>query len=384
MLVVPASVCPTQQRGVAPGGAGGAIIWCGWWLYRFFSLTLQCQSYHIMFKKLLTALLPVLAAMSMQAQSDSTFSYKPQLDGVIRLRAELDTETGDSRLAVRNARLSVRGNVCAPVTYFLQADFCDQGKFIFLDAYLQGALGRGWSLRGGQFRVPFGRDVFRIPGRYIFVNRSFIARDILNMRAVGAQGAFKPAGLPLTFTAGAFSPEAIGAHKSWTNQYTLAAKAALDSGHWHAEISAASAAPDSVRFNLFDAAVTYTVGALTLEGEYALKHYTHHRFNTCHAYNVWASYDIPTRLKWFKQWSWQARMDGTTAHSTATRAADGYIKEDQPRRNRLTIGTTLVAPLPRNTRLAIHLNYEKYFYPTGYTAAETRRDAICAEVVALF
>ena len=77
-------------------------------------------------------------------------------------------------------------------------------------------------------------------------------------------------------------------------------------------------------------------------------------------------------------------MDGTTAHSTATRAADGYIKEDQPRRNRLTIGTTLVAPLPRNTRLAIHLNYEKYFYPTGYTAAETRRDAICAEVVALF
>ena len=51
-------------------------------------------------------------------QNEAKFSYTPELDGVIRARAEVDTETGDSRLAVRNARLSVRGHVAAPVTYF--------------------------------------------------------------------------------------------------------------------------------------------------------------------------------------------------------------------------------------------------------------------------
>lgn len=334
-------------------------------------------------KHLITALLLILTAAAALAQ-DSLFNYRPDFGGVLRLRAELDTENGTSRVAVRNARLHVRGHLAAPITYFLQADFCDQGKFLFLDGYIQGAMGRGWTLRGGQFRVPFGRDVFRAPGHYIFVNRSFLARDILNMRAVGGQASFSPASLPLTVTAGAFSPAAIGSHNRWTNQYTLAAKATVTAGVWQLEASVASAAPDSVRFNLADAAVTFASGPLTLEAEYAYKHYTGRRFSACHAYNFWGSYDLRTRLRRFKIWSFQARFDGTTAHSTGTRHADGLLHADQPRRNRLTVGTTLCAPLPRKARLALHLNYEKYFYPDGYQAPVTRRDALCAEIVALF
>lgn len=335
-------------------------------------------------KHIIAFLLTFVTANAALAQTDSTVNYKPELAGVVRVRAEVDTHNGNSRLSVRNARLSLRGHLAAPITYFLQADFCDQGKYLFLDAYIQGEMGRGWTLRGGQFRVPFGRDVFRIPGKYVFVNRSFLARDILNMRAVGGQASYAPAGTPLTLTAGVFSPEPITAHTRWTNQYTYAAKAVIATGDWRFEASAASAAPDSVRFNLADAAVTYTRGPLTLEGEYAYKHYTRKRFPACHAYSLWANYDIATRLRRFKIWSWQARWDGCSAHSNGYRHDDGLLHADQPRRHRLTLGTTLSAPLPRKARLNIHLNYEKYFYPSGYTAPVTRRDAICAELVALF
>lgn len=333
----------------------------------------------------LAALLSLLfIVISLRAASDSIRQPLIEFGGVLRLRAEVDTHSGETRLAVRNARLNVRGHLIPSLTYLLQADICDQGKFLFLDGYLQGELGSGWTLRGGQFRVPFGRDVFRIPGRYIFVNRSFLTRDILNMRAVGGQASYTTPGFPLTLTGGIFSPQSISSHTRWTTQFTYAAKAVLPIDKWRLEASFASAAPDSVRYNMADAAVTFTPGALTLEAEYAYKHYTRHSFAGCHAWSAWGSYDFRVRLPRFKIWSVQARFDGTTAHSNGVRHDDGRLHEDNPRRNRLTLGTTLVAPLPRAARVAIHLNYEKYFYPGGYIAPVTRRDAICAEITALF
>ena len=63
--------------------------------------------------------------------------YMPKIHGVVRTRWEGEFIHGDfgQRFQVRNARVSVGGNILKSLSYFVQIDACDRGKFTFLDAY---------------------------------------------------------------------------------------------------------------------------------------------------------------------------------------------------------------------------------------------------------
>lgn len=309
--------------------------------------------------------------------------YLPTVGGVMRTRYEIETQSGLNRFAVNNARLWLRGNVLPRVSYFVCADLCNQGQFQFLDAYGRFDIGRGWAVQAGQFRIPFGVDPFRGPGSYVFADRSFIGRDIDNIRADGVQASYRfQKNVPAEITAGIFGTNSIADHNRWSKSLNYAIKAEVPVGRFKITGGLQTIKPDSVRINMADAAVSYTDGRFTAEAEYMFKHYLDGAFPNVHAYNIWADYAIPLRKTIFDRLSFQARFDANTKHSSGT-VHDGQLVVDHPGRKRITVGTTL-AYVKKPLKCEIQLNYEKYFYDKGAVAPTGRNDKVVAELIISF
>ena len=59
----------------------------------------------------------------------------PKIHGTIRSKYEYQTTMGAGRFEVRNARVSVTGNVLPIVAYKAEIDLSDEGSIKMLDAY---------------------------------------------------------------------------------------------------------------------------------------------------------------------------------------------------------------------------------------------------------
>lgn len=311
-------------------------------------------------------------------------NYIPQVHGVIRGRFETSTKHDDYRFQVRNARVNISGKIAPIIDYFVQADFCDRGKFKMLDAYARLWATKGLGFQAGQFRMPFGVDPFRMPTNYIFANRSTIGKQMCNVRAVGAKVMWQPSSLPFSIEAGAFNPGTIDDHTPWHNTLTYATKLTSRFGHMTFVTGFQSVRPDFVRANLFDAAATWESGRWLIEGEYMYKHYTRDRHKPAHAYNIFANYTMPVKAGYFNRLSFQGRFDGLTAHSTAVRNADGDLETNDPARNRITLGSTISYIRTKSMGLDLRVNYEKYFYHSGIEPTAENGDKIVAELVLRF
>ena len=76
-----------------------------------------------------------------------------------------------------------------------------------------------WNVTLGQMRVPFTIDAHRSPHQQYFANRSFIAKQVGNVRDVGATGAFSlKEGLPLKLEGGLFNAPDSPIRKSGTTR----------------------------------------------------------------------------------------------------------------------------------------------------------------------
>lgn len=307
----------------------------------------------------------------------------PSVGGVMRARYEFMTIDELNRFAIRNARIRISGNLIPRLSYVLQTDLCDQGKFQFLDAYGKFKIDKGFSVQAGQFRIPFGVDPFRGPGSYIFADRSFIGRDIDNIRAVGVQGSYTfPHRLPAVITFGIFGPNAITDQNHWSKTIYYALKAELPVGPFILIGGFQTIKPESVRVNMVDACMFCSLEHWKFEMEYIYEHYVNNSFPDCHSYNIWADYSIPLSKTIFNSLSFQARVDAATRYSDAS-GEGTELTETHPARKRITVGTTL-AYLKKPVKCEIMLNYEKYFYPVGYTPPAGRNDKIVAELVIQF
>lgn len=305
------------------------------------------------------------------------------IGGVVRARYEIQTLDGRSRFAIRNSRVWIRGRFMPRLSYYVSTDLCDQGSFQFLDAYGKLDLGRGMAIQAGQFRIPFGVDPFRGPGNYIFADRSFIGRDIDNIRADGVQASYTfQKDIPATVTLGVFSPNTITDQNHWSKTLNYALKAELPVGPFKVTGGLQTIQPDSVRVNMADACVSFSKGGLTAEAEYILEHYVADPFPDCHSYNVWVDYGIPLEHTLFNRLSFQARFDASTSHSSGV-VTNGRLSEDHPARKRLTIGSTL-GYVNKPVKCELQVNYQKYFYKEGYAAPDGRQDKVVAELIVLF
>lgn len=330
-------------------------------------------------KKTLLTVMTAMAAVTTLAAENDAVDYKPKFHGAVRTRWEMDTREGDQRFQVRNARLTMEGNVASWARYFVQTDLSDCGTMKILDAYGQLDICKGLNFRAGQFRMPFGVETFRAPQNYIFANRSFMGKQVMNYRAVGARMAYTLPKTPLTLEFGAFNPATIGNQGGWHNSVAVAGKASWNFGPgFTVSASYASIKPNGLRANLVDGALLWQNSNWLVAAEYMYKHYCHDTFDPAHSWLAFADWHKDVKWGGFNRWSIQGRWDGMTKHCELT-----ATPTEQAARNRVTVGSTLTYAF-KMMHVDLRLNYEKYFYHSGFKPSVGDSDRLVAEMVIRF
>ena len=327
-----------------------------------------------------------LAAMGTGAQENKD-QRTLDIHGTIRGKYEYQTKEREERFEVRNARFSLSGNVNDRVGYKAEIDLSEEGKIKMLDAYGRVNPWSSLQLTIGQMRVPFTIDAHRSPHQQYFANRSFIAKQVGNVRDVGftAGYTFRP-GFPVILEAGLFNGSGLTNQKDfWTNKVNFSAKAQMFfPGGFNLTLSTQKVRPDQVGIMMYDAGAYYQAKGWHIEAEYLYKHYSNNAFDDVHAFDGFVNYDIKVGGKkpLIRKVSPLVRYDYMSDHSdgTANEAGKLYITDYQ--RSRITGGVTLSLGGPFVSDL--RLNYEKYFYRDGAQPKVSERDKIVCELMVRF
>lgn len=334
-------------------------------------------------KILLMTLLP-LSFQPMASEEKDNIDYMPEIHGVVRARYEADLNEDLSRFQVRNARVSVGGKIAPVISYFVQADLCNQGKMQFLDAWGRLNFTDELYLQAGQFRIPFGVDPFMSPANYIFNNRSFVGKQVNNNRGVGAKLGYTFSRIPLTLEGGAFNSSSIEDHKVWSKHLSCAFKATYKICNTTLSGGFQSISPYAVRINSSDIALGWKNSGLWLQGEYMFKHYCNTpQLDSTHAWVVFSDYSFPVKWGMFNRASVQARYDGMTDNSNGKPDSEGVITYSNAAANRITVGGTVTYTY-KMVHADVRLNYENYFYHSGTTYPKEFDNIISAELVVRF
>ena len=260
-----------------------------------------------------------------------------------------------------------------------------------LDAYTRLKPVKSLQFTIGQMRVPFTIDAHRSPHQQYFANRSFIAKQVGNVRDVGAAVGYDlNVGFPIKLEAGMFNGSGLTNQKDfWTNNVNFSAKAQMFFPHgFNLTLSTQKIRPDHISVMMYDAGAYYHSRGWHVEAEYLLKTYADGAFDNVHAFNAFASYDFRLGKGALRYITPLVRYDYMTDHSDGMRYKDGeedtegkLITNDY-RRSRLTGGLTLSFSKPFISD--IRINYEKYFYRDGAIAKPSERDKIVVEFMTRF
>ena len=339
-------------------------------------------------KNLIVAAVMACAAMSAMAQD---VDLTPKIGGTIRSKYEYQTEEGEGRFEVRNARINITGKVTPIVSYKAEIDLCDEGTIKMLDAYTRLKPSKDWQFTIGQMRVPFTIDAHRSPHQQYFANRSFIAKQVGNVRDVGAALGYSfNAGFPIVLEAGLFNGSGLTNQKDyWTKSINFSAKAQMFlPGGFNLTLSTQKIKPDHVNVMMYDAGAYWHAKGWHVEAEYLYKHYAHDAFKAVHAFDSFISYDIPSGKGLIRYVTPLLRYDYMSDHSDGTRYLNGKADKsgtlivNDSQRSRLTGGVTLSLKKPFVSD--IRFNYEKYFYKDGGIPHTSEKDKFVVEVMTRF
>ena len=322
----------------------------------------------------------------LNAQSE-TESYYPSIDGTIRGKYEYFTELNEHRFQVRNARFSLRGKVTPITWYKAEIDLSDEGRTRMLDAFVQFKPEKWWSFTIGQQKVPFSTDNLRSPHNFWFANRSFIGKQLVNLRDVGASvNVLNQKYLPFDFTLGVFNGLGL-----YTQDKTLNLKEMSYAGRIvfyplkgiELQLNALTIHPGWVRMNYYSPGLMYKFSNFTFEAEYLYKTYNSDiklDFDVTHSWLFQANYDIYTpKLKNVKKITPLVRFDDMMKNMRyEVQNSSSIITKIEEERKRLTAGLTFSFAKPFVNE--IRLNYERYFWPDG-KATDSK---LVAEFVAHF
>ena len=346
----------------------------------------------------ITSALLCLAAVTASAQqtvtsekNDADKAIPVNIHGTIRSKYEYQTSENEGRFEVRNARISVDGNLSPIISYKAEIDLCDEGKIKMLDAYTRLKPMQGLQFTIGQMRVPFTIDAHRSPHQQYFANRSFIAKQVGNVRDVGAALGYSfNAGFPIILEAGLFNGSGLTNQKDfWTKSINFSAKAQmLLPGGFNLTLSTQKIKPDHVNVMMYDAGAYWHAKGWHVEAEYLYKHYAHDAFKAVHAFDSFISYDIPSGKGLIRYVTPLLRYDYMSDHSDGTRYLNGKADKsgtlivNDSQRSRLTGGVTLSLKKPFVSD--IRFNYEKYFYKDSGIPHTSEKDKFVVEVMTRF
>lgn len=326
-----------------------------------------------------------VAGAALGAYAQDKTDITPEIHGTLRGKYEYQTQECEGRFEVRTARVSVSGKVIPEVEYKAEIDLCDEGEIKMLDAFTRLKPWKNFQFTIGQMRVPFTIDAHRSPDKQYFANRSFIAKQVGNIRDVGAMVGYDfQAGIPMRIEAGLFNGSGLTNQKDyWTKGINFSAKAQLFfTKNLTMTLSAQKINPDSITVMMYDGGLTWKRGGFIAEAEYLFKTYAHDAYQNVHAVDVFTSYDIPVRKSLIKKVSPLVRYDFMTDHSNGKRDASGILTTNDYQRHRVTAGATVSLSKPFQTD--IRLNFEKYFYRHDGIPKTSERDKIVIEFMTHF
>jgi len=333
-------------------------------------------------------------------QQEQKSKYMPQIHGILRGKYEYEPQLGASRFEMRNARLSATGKLILRSEYKLEVDLCDESAIKMKDAWVRINPWSQLRLTVGQQRMPFSIDAHRNPSAQFFANRSFIAKQVGDMRDVGFQAGYDfmnaESRKVLTVDAGIFNGSSYDEQKSaWFKSPAYSARLqffpvegfALIPSVQHQKIADREASYTSV-----DMGAYYETKGWHLEAEYLHKHYDKKAFEDCNAVDVMVIYKqrIKRDKSYLESIAYQGRYDYMQDHSSGKK---GFAQDDNgntttllaltdAERHRMTLGLTLGVRNPYFPT-DIRLNYEKYWYPHG-GAKESEQDKLVCELVVKF
>ena len=340
----------------------------------------------------LTLALP-LATVALAEEKEKA-DLTPHIHGTVRAKYEYQPDDHAGRFEVRNARFSVDGKVSPVVAYKAEIDLSEEGSIKMLDAYTRLTPVNHFQFTIGQMRVPFTIDAHRSPHQQYFANRSFIAKQVGNVRDVGATVGYQTnIGFPIILEAGLFNGSGLTNQKNyWTKGVNFSAKAQMFFPHgWNLTLSTQKIKPENVGVMMYDIGTYYQAKGLHIEAEYLYKHYSHDAFKAVHAVDAFASYDIPLKKCFFSKITPLVRYDYMTDHSDGkeyelSTNTDGTkvtgLKVTDAQRSRITGGLTFSINKPFISD--IRLNYEKYFYRKGVEPKTSEKDKLVVEFMTRF
>lgn len=337
-------------------------------------------------KKVVFVILSFLACFtaSMMAQ-EAKNPYLPEIHGTLRAKYEYEPPINKGRFEVRNARLSVEGKIIPIVRYKAEIDLSDEGSIKMLDAYVRLQPKERLKFTFGQMRVPFSIDAHRSPHLQYFANRSFIAKQVGNVRDVGASASWTfGVEAPITLEGGIFNGSGLTNQKHfWTSNYNFSFKSQICLWRqFNIVLSCQKAGAADVNTYMYDGGVYWENCRWHIEAEYLRKHYSHDAFNPVNAVDVFAAYRLPLKRNNMAL-SFLGRYDYMSDHSNGTKDENRLLKTDDPERHRLTGGLTL-SMTKGALQADIRLNYEQYFYNKGVVPSISEQNKVVLEFVAHF
>lgn len=219
--------------------------------------------------------------------------YMPEIHGTIRAKYEYEPPIDKGRFEIRNARLSVEGKIIPIVRYKAEIDLSDEGQIKMLDAYIRLQPKDRLKFTFGQMRVPFSIDAHRSPHLQYFANRSFIAKQVGNVRDVGVSASWTfGQQLPVTLEGGIFNGSGLTNQKNfWTNDYNFSFKAfTMIARQFNVTLSCQKAKTGDVNTMLYDAGAYWENSRWHIEAEYLRKYYVHDSFRPVNAVDAFAAY----------------------------------------------------------------------------------------------
>lgn len=337
-------------------------------------------------KKAIIVILCLFAVVTVSTGAEKAKSpYIPDFHGTIRAKYEYEPTINKGRFEIRNARLSVEGKIIPIVRYKAEIDLSDEGSIKMLDAYIRLQPKDRLKFTFGQMRVPFSIDAHRSPHLQYFANRSFIAKQVGNVRDVGVAASWTfGARTPITLEGGIFNGSGLTNFKNfWTPDYNFSLKSQICLWRqFNIVLSCQKAKASDVNTYMYDGGIYWENSRWHIEAEYLRKHYANDAFRPVNAVDAFAAYRLPLKRNKMAL-SFLGRYDYMSDHSKGSKDENGILLVDDPERHRLTGGMTL--SLGKGALQAdIRLNYEQYFYNKGVEPSISEQNKIVLEFVAHF
>lgn len=277
---------------------------------------------------------------------------------IFKSKYEVDTENGDSRFAIRNARVGIQGNLSRIFSYKFMVDLSADGKFQVLDLYAGIKVSNRVEFKVGQGGIPLFNSYTISPNSIDYVNRPFVGKYFNSSRDIGVTASFKlkKNGFPIALDAGIYNGDGINNPK-WTTSFAYGGRILFGGMKgWRTTAKFYRTKNDDLNnYFIWGADLRYEADSYKIEAEYMNKYNNSHDssvepYKSLSAMYIQGLYKIALNSVAVKRLEPCLRWDGM-----------GYdIFNKGLGCNRATAGLNLVFNTNAFLTL-VRLNYEHYF-----------------------